>query len=73
MEVADAEDIPDGMSLPDELSRREDRLAWIEARAAQKHARSPPSIPARTIYRKQRFFAEIIRAGQARWSKQLAA
>ena len=45
-EEADAEDIPDGMSLPEELSRREDRLAAIarakaeiEARVAERHAR----------------------------------
>jgi len=44
-EEADAEDIPDGMSLPEELSRREDRLAAIarakaeiEARAAERYA-----------------------------------
>jgi len=44
-EEADAENIPDGMSLPEELSRREDRLAAIarakakiEARAAERHA-----------------------------------
>ncbi|NTV52918.1 MAG: hypothetical protein HGA76_07910 [Candidatus Firestonebacteria bacterium] len=28
-EAADAADIPDGMDLPDELARREDRLAAI--------------------------------------------
>jgi len=39
MEVVDAEEVPDGMGLPDELSRREDRLAGIKARAAQKSAR----------------------------------
>ncbi len=46
-EEADAEDMPDGMSLPEELSRREDRLAAIakakaeiEARAAEKDVRA---------------------------------
>jgi IS5 family transposase len=34
-EEADAADIPDGMSLPDELSRREDRLAAIAKAKAE--------------------------------------
>jgi transposase len=45
-EAADAADVPDGMSVPEELARREDRLAAIaeakaaiEARAAERHAR----------------------------------
>jgi transposase len=45
-EAADQTDIPDGMSIPDELARREDRLkklaaakAKIEARAAERYAR----------------------------------
>lgn len=45
-EQADKADVPDGMSLPEELTRREDRLAVmgkakakIEARAKQRHAR----------------------------------
>src|SRR6202167_4865843 len=45
-EAADAADIPDGMSIPDELARREERLgklaearAKIEARAKERHAR----------------------------------
>ncbi len=45
-EAADAAEVPDGMSLPEELARREDRLAVIaaakaelEARAAERHAR----------------------------------
>jgi transposase len=45
-EAADAADIPDGMSIPDELARREDRLrkiaeakAKIAARAKERHAR----------------------------------
>jgi hypothetical protein len=45
-EAADTADIPDGMSIPDELARREDRLkkiaearAKIEARAKERFAR----------------------------------
>ena len=45
-EAADAAEVPDGMSLPEELARREDRLAELaaakaelEARAAERHAR----------------------------------
>jgi hypothetical protein len=45
-EAADQSDVPDGMSLPEELARREARLAaiakaraTIEARAKERHAR----------------------------------
>ena len=45
-EAADEADIPDGMSIPDELARREERLAkiaeakaTIEARAKERYAR----------------------------------
>ena len=45
-EAADTADVPDGMSVPEELARREDRLARIaeakteiEARAAERHER----------------------------------
>ena len=39
-EAADAADIPDGLSIPDELARREDRLRQLaEARAKERHAR----------------------------------
>jgi transposase len=45
-EAADTADVPDGMSIPDELGRRGDRLrklaeakAKIEARAQERHAR----------------------------------
>jgi transposase len=45
-EAADAADLPDGMSVPKELARRDDRLARIaeakakiEARAKERHAR----------------------------------
>jgi len=60
-EEADAEDIPDGMSLPEELSRREDRLAAIakakaeiEARAAEKHARDQAEFDEKVKRRKER-------------------
>ncbi len=45
-EAADRADVPDGMSIPDELARREERLAriaaakaTIEARAKERHTR----------------------------------
>src|SRR5271155_2915746 len=45
-EAADQADLPDGMSIPEELARREKRLAEIarakaviEARAKERHAR----------------------------------
>ena len=45
-EAADAAEVPDGMSVPEELARREDRLvviaaakAELDARAAERHAR----------------------------------
>ena len=45
-EAADAANVPDGMSVPEELARREDRLAAtaeakaeLETRAAERHAR----------------------------------
>ena len=45
-EAADVADVPDGMSIPDELARREERLgkiaearAKIEARANERHGR----------------------------------
>ena len=49
MALGEAADVLDGMSLPEELARREDRLAAIaeakaviEARAAERHAREQP-------------------------------
>src|SRR3954468_19901401 len=48
-EAADQADLPDGMSIPDELARRQQRLAEIararaiiEARAKERHAREQP-------------------------------
>jgi hypothetical protein len=39
-EAADQADLPDGMSIPEELARREDRLTKLaEARAKERHAR----------------------------------
>jgi hypothetical protein len=47
-EAADRADLPDGLSIPEELARREQRLAEIararaviEARAKERHAREP--------------------------------
>jgi len=60
-EEADAADIPDGMSLPEELSRREARLAAIarakaeiEARAAQRHAREQAEYEEKVKRRQER-------------------
>jgi hypothetical protein len=53
-EAADQSDVPDGMSLPEELARREARLAaiakaraTIEARAKERHARERAEYEAR--------------------------
>lgn len=53
-EVADQADVPDGMSVPAELARREQRLAaiarakaTIEARAKERHAREQAEYEAR--------------------------
>ena len=53
-EAADSADVPDGMSVPEELARREERLARIaaakakiEARAKERFARSRPSMKRR--------------------------
>lgn len=60
-EEADAEDIPDGMSLPEELSRRENRLAAIarakaeiEARAAERDAHDLAKYEEKVERRKER-------------------
>ena len=57
-EAADAADIPDGMSIPDELARCEERLrklaaarAKIEARAKERHAREQAEHEARLAAR----------------------
>ena len=56
---ADASEIPDGMSVPEELERREVRLAAIarakaeiEARAAERHAREQAAYEAKMAARK---------------------
>jgi transposase len=56
---ADAEEIPDGMSVPEELERREERLAAIarakaviEARAAERHAREQAAYEEKMAARK---------------------
>ena len=53
-EAADQADVPDGMSIPEELARREQRLAaiarakaTIEARAKERHARERAEYEAR--------------------------
>jgi transposase len=60
-EAADRADGPDGMSIPDELARREDRLrslaaarAKIEARAKERHARERAEYEARLAARAAR-------------------
>jgi transposase len=57
-EEADGANIPDGMSLPEELKRREDRLAAIaaakakiEERAAERHAREQADYEAKLAAR----------------------
>jgi transposase len=57
-EAADAADIPDGMSIPDELARREERLrkiaeahGKIEARAKERHAREQAEYEAKLAAR----------------------
>jgi transposase len=60
-EEADGVNVPDGMSLPEELQRREDRLAAIadakakiEARAAERFAREQADYEAKLAARAQR-------------------
>jgi transposase len=60
-EEADGANVPDGMSLPAELKRREDRLAAIaeakakiEARAAERHARERADYEAKLAARAAR-------------------
>jgi hypothetical protein len=57
-EAADEADLPDGMSIPDELARREERLrklaqakATIEARAKERHAREKAEYDAKMAAR----------------------
>ena len=60
-EAADQADLPDGMSIPDELARREQRLAeiararaTIEARAKERHAREQAEYEAKMAARESR-------------------
>ncbi len=60
-EAADQADTPDGMSIPDELAQREERLAriaqaraTIEARARERHARAQAEHDARMAERAAR-------------------
>src|SRR6266567_2882355 len=57
-EAADEADVPDGMSIPEELARREQRLAEIararaviEARAKERHAREQAEYEAKVAAR----------------------
>lgn len=58
---ADAEDIPDGMDIPEELSRRQDRLAaiakakdQIEQRAAERYAQEQEEYNAKIVAREEK-------------------
>ncbi len=60
-EAADAADVPDGMSVPEELARREDRLARIaeakakiEARAKARHEREQAEYEAKLEAREEK-------------------
>ena len=60
-EASDQADLPDGMSIPDELARREQRLAEIararasiEARARERHAREQAEYEAKMAAREAR-------------------
>ena len=60
-EAADESDVPDGMSIPDELALREERLgkiaqarATIEARAKERHARETAEHEAKMAAREAR-------------------
>jgi len=60
-EAADRSDIPDGMSIPEELERREKRLtaiaaakAEIEKRAAERHAREQAAYEKKVVERAQK-------------------
>ena len=60
-EAADQADVPDGMSVPEELARREDRLARIaaakaaiEARAAERFAREQAEHQAKLAAREEK-------------------
>jgi len=71
-EAADQADVPDGMSVPDELARREDRLARIieakaaiEARARTRFAREQAEHEARMKARKDK--ASVMRKSGIRF------
>lgn len=54
-EAADAADVPDGMSIPDELARREDRLAAIaKAKAEIKQRAAERDQQARSAYEQKK-------------------
>src|SRR5947209_714120 len=69
-EAADQADVPDGMSIPDELARREQRLAEIararaiiEARAKERHAREQAEYDAKMAAREAKAAATARKPG----------
>ena len=71
-EAADKSDIPDGMSISDELARREERLrkiaaarATIEARARERHAREKAEHETKMAAREAKTAATGKKPGQA--------
>ena len=70
-EAADQADIPDGMPIPEELARREKRLAeiarakaMIEARAKERHARERAEYEAKLAEREAKAAADRQEAGR---------
>jgi len=71
-EAADRADIPDGMNIPEELERREKRLAAlaeakikIEKRAAERHAREQKKVAERVKKEQQ----EAVKKAKAKQAK----
>jgi transposase len=71
-EAADQADIPDGMSIPEELARREQRLAEIararaiiEARAKERHAHEQAEYDAKMAAREAKTMAPLARSPAA--------
>jgi hypothetical protein len=69
-EAADQADVPDGMSIPEELARRERRLAEIarakaviEARAKERHAREQAKYDAKIAAREAKTAATGKKSG----------
>ena len=71
-EAADQADVPDGMSIPEELARREERLpkiaaarAMIEARAKERYAHEQAEHEAKMAARDAKTAADRQEAGRA--------